>query len=294
MLAHRRSRHVIRTIALPLSALALLAAACGRVTGSGGSGGGGIEHPTGADELVLRMDVGGGFVAPTYELARIPTWSLFGDGRVITEGPQAMIYPGPALPNVQVQTITEDGIQAILEQARQAGLMGPDRDYAFHCITDAPTTTFTIYADGQKHVITAYALGESQGPCQGADTAARAKLAAFQAELSDLARWLPAGSIGQQGRFEPSEMRVYVQPYSGASGQDLHQDAIDWPLAQQLSAFGQPDPSLQDLRCGVVAGSDLLALLTDAERANQLTPWRDGGARYSLIFRPLLPDEHSC
>lgn len=284
----------IHTIVVLLTVLAVLAAACSKVTGSGSGGGGGIEHPTGSDELVLRMNVGGGFVAPTYELARIPTWSLFGDGRVITEGPQTEIYPGPALPSVQVQTITEDGIQAILEQARQAGLMGPDQDFAYHCIADAPTTTFTLYAEGQKHVISAYALGEAQGPCQGAETTARAKLAAFQAKLSDLSSWLPDGSVEDQGQFQASEMRVYVQPYTGAPGQGLHQQPIDWPLSQPLSTFGEPTPELQDLRCGVVGGFDLHTLMTDAEKANQLTPWQDGGARYSLIFRPLLPDEHGC
>ncbi len=291
---HSRFGFRIRTIAVPLAALAVLAGACGKVTGSGSGGNGGFEHPTGSDELILRMNVGGGFVAPMYELARIPTWSLFGDGRVITEGPQVEIYPGPALPSVQVQTISEDGIQAILEEAEQAGLMGPDRDYSYHCIADAPTTTFTLYAEGQKHVTTAYALGEAQGPCQGADTSARAKLAAFQAELSDLSSWLPEGSVADQGQFQASEMRVYVQPYTGAPEQGLHQQAVDWPLTQPLSTFGEPTPELQDLRCEVVGGSDLQTLLTDAEKANQLTPWQDGGARYSLIFRPLLPDEHGC
>jgi hypothetical protein len=28
--------------------------------------------------------------------------------------------------------------------------------------------------------------------------------------------------------------------------------------------------------------------------ANGLTPWTSGGTDYHLIFRPLLPDEHTC
>jgi len=281
----------IRSLTVPLVVLSLLAAGCGRLAKAGN---GGIDHPTGPDELVLRMDVGGGFVAPSYELRRIPTWSLFGDGRIISEGAQIEIYPGPALPSVQVQTITEDGIQAILEAAKAAGLLGPDKTYDQRCVADVPTTTFTVYADGAKHIVSAYALGMTPGTCPGEETEARAALSAFAAKLGDLASWLPMGSIGDQGQFGSSEMRVYVQPYAGSPEPGLHQTAIDWPLSQPLASFGMADATYGDFRCGVVGGNDFAKLLPEAQRANELTPWRSGGSDYSLIFRPLLPDEHAC
>jgi hypothetical protein len=280
-----------RALAVSLVALSLLAAGCGRLTKAGSQG---IDHPTGPADLVLRMDVGGGFVAPAYELRRIPTWSLFGDGRIITEGPQIEIYPGPALPSVQVQTISEEGIQAILEAAEAAGLLGPDRTYGQGCVADAPTTTFTVSADGIKHVVSAYALGMVPGSCPGEDTEARGKLARFSTKLSDLAGWLPNGSLGEQGQFEFSEIRVYAQPYAGSPEPGLHQTAIDWPLSDPLPTFGEADATFGDYRCGVVSGTDLAKLLPEAQRANDLTPWRSGGAVYSLTFRPLLPDEHTC
>ena len=62
------------------------------------------------------MDVGGGFVAPSYSLKPVPAFSLYGDGRLIIEGPQIEIYPGPALPNLLVTRISEDGVQAILSR----------------------------------------------------------------------------------------------------------------------------------------------------------------------------------
>jgi len=280
-----------RALLVPLLALTLLAVGCGRLTDTGD--GGGIEHPIGPNELVLRMDIGGGFVPVEYALAQFPQWSLFGDGRLITEGPQIEIYPGPALPSLQVQTLTEAGVQVILEAAREAGLMGPDRTYDYPCVADAPTTTFTLYAGGAKHVSSAYALGVSEGACPGADTEARAKLAAFQAKLTDLASWLPTGSIGDQVPFEFDEMRVLVRPYSASPEPGLEQSPIDWPL-EPLSTFGRPDPAFSDFRCGVVGGVDLAKLLPDVRRANQLTPWRSDGERYALILRPLLPDEHTC
>src|ERR1700754_4156245 len=65
----------------------------------------GDPAPVTADSLVLRIERVGGFVAPDQTLDRIPTISVYGDGRVITQGPQIMIYPAPALPNIRVQQL---------------------------------------------------------------------------------------------------------------------------------------------------------------------------------------------
>ncbi len=40
--------------------------------------------------------------------------------------------------------------------------------------------------------------------------------------------------------------------------------------------------------------ADLDTLLSLARSANELTPWASDGTQYGLIFRPLLPDEHTC
>ncbi|MEW6058695.1 MAG: hypothetical protein AB1551_00880 [Actinomycetota bacterium] len=282
-----------RSLAVPIVVLALLTGACGR---SGGDGGGGpaIEHPTGPNDLVLRVETGGGFVAPAWALKQIPQLSLYGGGRLITQGPQIEIYPGPALPNLVAETVSEGGVQAILEAAQKAGLMGPDAHYECAGIFDAPTTTFTLFAAGEKHVVSAYALGMDQGTCEGSDVEARSKLAVFQANLSDLSNWLPQGSVGEPSSFEASELRLYVQPYAGPSDQGLRQQPIDWPLSEPLASFGRSEATFADMRCGVVRGSDLALLLPEAERANELTPWRSEGKKHSLVFRPLLPDEHTC
>jgi hypothetical protein len=130
-------------IAATFSTLALLLAACnsggtvpptatppGATSSPGSSAGpGAIAHPTGADDLVLRMEIGGGLVAPGWILSQLPLVSVYGDGRVITQGPQIEIYPGPALPNLLVSRVSEDGLQQILAAARDAGLVGPDASY---------------------------------------------------------------------------------------------------------------------------------------------------------------------
>jgi hypothetical protein len=302
-----------KTLAIALLVPALALFACGRLnddggTGAGGtgstgssgssgpSGSGGIAHPTGADELILRMQIGGGFVPVEWNLKAVPGFSLYGDGRLIVEGPVIEIYPGPALPNLQVMQLTEDAVQAILQAAQDAGLMGEDTSYDYPCIADAPTTTFTVVDDAGTHTVSAYALafeeGSGQSACAGVDAEARQLLADFSVKLGDLESWLPEGSIGPSQDYVPTEMRVYVRPYMGDV--ELEQQPVEWPLSVPLDSFGDKDPNLADTRCGVVSGEDLDALLPLAQSANELTPWVDDGSTHGLIFRPLLPDEHTC
>jgi hypothetical protein len=288
-------------IGVAVAAVAVLASACGGVgnddPGSGGgTGATGIAHPTGSDQLILRMAYEGGFVPYEYTLGSTPFWSLFGDGTLIVPGPQIEIYPGPALPNLTATPVSEDGIQAILEAARDAGLLDGDANYGDQCIADAANTVFTTTADGTTTVVSAYALdvGDPAGTCgNDKDADARAKLADFQAKLTDLRSWLPNGSVGTERPYDPTEMRVYVLPYRGDA--ELPQDPIEWPLDGSVDSFGEPfENAPSDTRCGVVTGDDLTTLLAAARDANALTPWTSGGAEYQLIFRPLLPDEHSC
>ncbi len=297
-----------KTFALALLLPALILSACGRLNDEGGAGSGGsgatgdsgsggspaIDHPTGASDLILRVETGGGFVMPSFTLRSVPGFSLYGDGRLIVEGPMIEIYPGPALPNLQVMRLSEEAVQAILEAAGNADLLVRDTSYDYNCIADAATTTFTVTADGATHTVSAYALGMDQdgGSCQGSNVDARTKLQDFATALGDLQSWLPAGSIGASEEYTPSEMRVYVQPYQ--ADPQLEEPAVDWPLAAPLGSFGEPDPNLSDARCGVVSGADFDALLPLVRSANELTPWSSDGTDYGLIFRPLLPDEHAC
>ena len=47
----------------------------------------GIEHPTGADDVVVRIGYEGGFVPVEYVFSNLPTLLVTGDGRVIVAGP---------------------------------------------------------------------------------------------------------------------------------------------------------------------------------------------------------------
>ena len=83
----------------------------------------GIVHPTGADDVVLRLAYEGGLVPAGYAFVSTPSLLVSGDGRVFTPGIIPAIFPGPLLPAVMVRTLTEDGMQAMLGVVRDAGLL---------------------------------------------------------------------------------------------------------------------------------------------------------------------------
>lgn len=280
---------------LPALILAvLLGTACGRLAADGPRSDS-IDHGTGPNDLVLRVHSGGGFVPIDYSLREIPFFSLYGDGKLVTVGPQIEIYPGPALPNLLVSHVSEDGIQAILKAARDAGLMGADALYDHPGIADASTTTFTVVASGRRHVISAYALGFDEPPSgliPAGEQEARRKLNDFQMKLGDMQSWLPDGSVGEELPFDFDELRVFVRDEAPRDDQ-LPQPELRWPLPQGLANFGAVLPDL-DVRCGSVRRADLDAVLPLAREASELTPWRNDDHLYGLIFRPLLPDESGC
>lgn len=305
------NRSVAATAALTI-ATAVLATACSAggtippsATPAGGTPPGAtpsaepIMHPTGANELILRQELGGGFVPYEWVLSHLPTVSIYGDGRVVTEGPRIEIYPGPALPNLRVVRISEAGLQRILAAAAEAGILGNDAHYDYPGIADAPTTIFTVDAGGATSRVSAYALGigEDASMIPPADAAARAELADFAAKLGDLAGWLGADVVSGEESYRFESIRVYAQaaePTSPDGG--IEPTVVDWPLAVPLATFGEPfRPGAEPaMRCGVVAGDDLATLRPALEAANQLTFWRSGGQTWSLVLRPLLPDESGC
>ena len=251
-----------------------------------------IAHPTGARDLVLKVSTGGGFVPAGWDLTAVPEFTLAGEGRIITSGPQIEIYPGPAMPNVLERSVSEGGIQAILAAARDAGLFGPDHHYEHNGVADAGTTTFTVVAEGRTHTISAYALGiddNFRGVSEN-DRRARAALSKFRERLGDLSSWLPKDSLGEERAFDFDALRIVVRAYSGSP--DVTPNEIAWPLDRALAAFGAAMDA--EMRCGVVLGADLAPVLARAREATQITRWIDDGKAWSLAFRPQMPDETGC
>ena len=94
------------TIRLPLATvtLALIAVACSSAgaaspppTGSAPPASptqSGIDHPTGATDVVLRMEEGGGFVPIDFAASQAPVFTLYGDGQIVFQ-PLVETFPEP-------------------------------------------------------------------------------------------------------------------------------------------------------------------------------------------------------
>ena len=263
-----------------------------------------IAHPSEPDALVLRIETSGGLLPPFVLVTELPELSVYGDGTVITLGPQILIYPPPALPNLLQSRITEDGLQLLLREAAAAGLLDGDADYPLPGVYDAPTTFFTVNAGGKRTRVSVYALG-LEDPSDPRLTAeqreARQKLAAFAAKARDLASWLPEDTIIERDR--PSvitRLQVVVIPADAPQApqpdEDIPVSRRPWPLPTPLSQIGEPAPWVgPTARCAIIESrKELPRLLEELATANAWTRWEGGQQEFVLLVRPLLPDEAGC
>ena len=110
------------------------------------------------------------------------------------------IYPPPALPSLQSQTVDSAGVDAIVTAAIDAGLdtAGDLTDMGSVAIADAPDTVFTLHADGIDTTVRVYALmalQERPPTMSKEEWEARVALNGLVEDLMDLPSWLPDGSV---------------------------------------------------------------------------------------------------
>jgi hypothetical protein len=258
--------------------------------------GAGIDHSTDGHDVLIRVAYEGGFVALEWTYRSLPSFSLYGDGTLVLPGAQIELYPGPALPSISTRTVTEDGIQATLEEVLHSIQGVPDEmlDMGSVGMADVPTTVITIHAGDVDRTIKVYGLSElTERPERMSvdEFQARQQLQEMVTKLGGLGTWLPDGSLGTETVYEGSGARLFVSEYRKV---DLPQEPVKWPLGGDLDRFGDAANASDIYRCGVVQGAEWAALRESATQANELTPWTESGARFSILFRPLLPDETGC
>jgi hypothetical protein len=291
----RRPRRAL-LLAVPM---ALLVGACSASSPAPYSGP--VPHPSGSD-LVVRIEWTGGFVPYESLFTSLPRFTLLGDGRVIIEGPTIAIYPGPALPNLQVRRLTEEGIQSVLSRIAETGLFGESAswDGAAQFIADANDTVFTVRTDGREVVVDVYALGFLSDPVSdspdisAAERDAHSRLLRLENDLLSLETWIPADDWADDGwqAYAADSLRLLVANIDDRppNPDDLGSEPMAWPSTTAPDAFGTA-MDVHEVRCGVVTGAEADAWYAALEQANQLTPWSHDGHRYSVTARPLLPDE---
>ena len=305
----------------------LLAACAGAGSGSppgtadGGGGGseqpaetddggatGAISHPTGAEEPILVVEDVGGFAMVNMLAMRVPTFALYGDGRVVMQGAQTLEFPGPALPALIERTMTEDGIQAVLEAVEDTELFAGDLELrgAQNMVADATDTVFHLNANDSEVTVTVYALGMLDpslgGNVEGIDPAeieAHGVLSRLRDALMTIDTSVPADSWEAEGwqPYRPAAFRLYVRDVTGqpVEGGELPGMVREWPTDDDPATFGEAQALFGDgTRCGVVEGEAAATWFADLSAAKQNTLWTTGGeSRFSVIPRPLLPGEEA-
>jgi hypothetical protein len=267
-----------------------LLSACARSTAPGAQPSGSPDpgFPA-ADALVLRIERLGGFMAPDQQLGRLPVVTVYGDGRVISMAAQTMQYPGPAVPGLLVQQADPAVVEGLLAKADQAGVRS-GTDLGSPSVADAPTTRVTVVAATGTRTVDAVALTETQPDdprLTPAQRAARAKLAAFVQEVSDLP---VAKGMPEAQPYQPAAIAGLAHPYTRP------QDGLPKPPA----AVAWPGPVLPGATlsagagCVTATGAEAVRVLAAAKSASAITPWTSAGRQWTVIFRPLLPDESGC
>ncbi|SOD93220.1 hypothetical protein [Blastococcus haudaquaticus] len=267
-------------------ALALGLAACAERDATGGPG----ELPESSEAavgegLVLRVEQTGGFVTPSMLAGRLPMVSVYADGRVITEGPVIAIHPGPALPNLQVAQLDPAGVQDLVDRALAAGV-DETTDLGSPPVADATSTRFTVVTTEDTYVREVYALWETT---EG-DGLTDDQVAARE-ELSGLLDALTTPGDAATSSFEPEAVAAIASPWVDP-GDGLVQAEQPWPGP---ALPGEPTGGPPDVTCVTATGAQAQAVLDAAGAGNAATPWVTGdGSRWSVTFRPLLPDETGC
>ena len=251
---------------------------------------GGLTHPRGADEIVLRMEEGGGFVPAEFNATSMPVFTLYGDGTVVFQDATA-VPPAPANGGatlhapLRTAVLSEEQIQALLEFAITEGGLAVARErYDNQMVADAATSTFTIHAGGVEKTVQVYALGFDAEP--GPDSNVKAALM----KLAERLRSFDQGGALPSEPYQPERFRGALwevgpgvaapKPWPWA---DL--TPSDFVTPDEPNAFGFPshdltDAQLQALGLGVPEGA-----------VSGLTFTGPDGKVYGFALRPLLPEE---
>jgi hypothetical protein len=254
---------------------------------------GAIDHKTGATDVVLRLEQGGGFVPIDFLAAQAPTFTLYGDGVVIFQ-PRVESSPRPDASGVvhsvpwRTAKLDEGQIQELIEFALGPGGLGTARDaYMSGGIADAPNTIFTIRAGGLDKAVVVNALSEERA--QGPDSAARAGFLKVAQRLGDFDR---GGTIATDV-YQPSQYRGVLSPRD--TDPAIKPIAWPWPAIEPTD-FKE---GANDAGGGVVlphrtlssADVDALGIKEVVGGLQNVVLTGPDGKTYGLIVRPLLPDE---
>jgi len=245
-----------------------------------------IDHPTGATEVVLRFEEGGGFAPIGFFVTQAPQFTLYGDGTVIFR--DGMVDPPAAVGSVMPLTpyaiakLSEAEIQAFLRFALADSGLGVAREfYRPGNIADAPTATFTVHAGGLDKTVSVEALGfdtaqSPDAPILNALAGLGERLRSFSASVAGETVWVSDRFRGvlTEEAFNPPQPWPWTDLGPADFVQGVGPDAPQFPIhtltREQVDVLGI---------AGFEGGFSGLPLAGP------------DGKSYTLALRPILPDE---
>ncbi len=246
-----------------------------------------IEHPTGANDIILRMGSGGGHMLFGFDLISAPVFTLYGDGTVIFQPVDNRGAPFGAVPNLPwtIGHMDEEGIQALLLYALDTGrLANAKANYDHPGIADAGTTVFNLNAGGVEKVVTVYALFEASDPT-APDPIDRAGMSQLQTLLTNFEQEADS-TLLDAATFEPEFYRVTLLE---GFGEPLG-EVLEWPWDDLTMA---DFPSGDEPGGIAILDAEHVAQLMEVPNGGQFGIWIEDpdGTRVQAAVRPLLPDE---
>ena len=229
------------------------------------------ELPRGADDVVLQVFSGGGYVPVAVMRREFPAAVLYGNGRLVTAVEDDT---DAAVPELEVTQLDDAQVDELVLGALDAGV-GEGVDFGTPDITDLPTTTVTLETEQGTEEASAYGLG-----FEDADTSVSSEQEEARAELSEFIDSV----LEREG--EPFEPDAYVVTSISATGAER---GLRWPLeANRFASRKRPEV------CTIVEGRDAQQLLEAARDATTDTIWASGKEQAEVAIRPAIGIDDGC
>ena len=239
--------------------------------------------PTGTEGgVILEIGEEGGFVPVEFNLQRVPRFTVFDDGTVVTPTGNQFRFPGPALVPLVRHQLDDATLTDLLDLVRDSGLDdidAVDLNEATN-VADASTTVVRYYDDEGEHRISIYALG-----FDGPSTDARAAIVESMIERLD-----EATDTSDPDPYLADRLVVFSQAAGELDPAEVR-SAGSWPFDFTISDMTS---EVAGYACLTLDGEEANAVADVLDGADSMTVWDLDGTDHRVLARPLLPHQDGC
>lgn len=258
--------------------MTLVVAACGGDTGV-------ATDPTVPEgtpgDVILEISDEGGFVPVEFNLTRVPRFTVFANGTVVTPTKQQFTFPGPVVRPLVESKLDDETFADLLTFVDDLGLADVESIDVNNApnVADASTTVVRSYDDAGEHRLSIYALGF--------DSAADAR----SAIVASMVERLEAATSELDGSpYTAARLVVYALGTDGLDPQQMR-NAGTWPLEITPEEMTSHVAGFSCVTIDGDAADQLGAMLADAD---SMTTWTHDGTEFRIVARPLLPHQDGC